>query len=491
MARVWAATDTVLNRAVAVKILHSHLRDDSAVAMRFRLEARNVARLDHHAVVTVYDTVTTEAVDAIVLEHVEGETLRERLDRDGRVSSAETARLAVELCGALDAAARVGVVHRDIKPANILLQTEVIGGEGTVKVADFGIAKTDQGDLTADDLTVGTASYVAPEQLLGLPVDGRSDQYALAVVLYECLAGHLPFTGDTAEARAEARLHRDPVPLSSAAPDVPDAMSDAIMTSLSREASHRFASSGQLGAALRDAARTNRPPQPAPRPTAPVTTGTTPPVPRRSTPRPAARNEGHPLAVGLFVAAILLVVAAVALLVIAAQTSDDQPRAQPAIDGQPATTDVGPLAIASVTPFDPQGTGPPGENDELAELTIDGDRESAWRTERYQVADFGLKTGVGLQVDLTDSQQLDRIEIDSPTDGWAAEVYVFERSAEVAAFDPDSAAAVATVSGVGGDARIPLDGVTGESVLIWVTDLGQGPEQYRFDVSEVRLLGSA
>ena len=159
MAQVWAATDTVLNRTVAVKILHAHLRDDEGVAARFRLEARHVARLDHHAVVTVYDTVTTETVDAIVLEHVEGRTLRDELDQVGHLSVAETVLLATELCGAVDAAGAVGIVHRDIKPANILLPTGRIGGQGSVKIADFGIAKTDEGDRTADDLAVGTASY--------------------------------------------------------------------------------------------------------------------------------------------------------------------------------------------------------------------------------------------------------------------------------------------------------------------------------------------
>ena len=188
MAQVWSATDTVLNRRVAVKILHPHLRSDPAFVERFRQEARSGAQLHHPSVVAVYDTVSAPEIEAIVMELVEGETLRARLDRVGALPASDVRHLGVELADALDAAHRAGLTHRDIKPANILLCPD-----GSLKLADFGIAKDGSStDLTQDGTLVGTASYLAPEQLEGAVVDGRADEFAVGVVLYEALCGRPP-----------------------------------------------------------------------------------------------------------------------------------------------------------------------------------------------------------------------------------------------------------------------------------------------------------
>jgi serine/threonine-protein kinase len=180
MAQVWRGTDEVLRRQVAVKMLHAHLAADGSFVTRFRQEAVAAARLAHPGIVAIYDTCSEEGTEAIVMELVPGRTLRERLDDPVPIDPWQAAGLAAQVAEALDAAHRAGLVHRDIKPANVLL-----AGDGRAKVADFGIAKAAEGgDLTQPGLMVGTAKYVAPEQVEGKAVDPRTDIYSLGVVLY-------------------------------------------------------------------------------------------------------------------------------------------------------------------------------------------------------------------------------------------------------------------------------------------------------------------
>ena len=179
MAQVWEASDLVLDRRVAVKILHPHLATDTSVT-RFRREAVAAARLAHPNVVSIFDTISADGVEAIVMELVDGTTLRRHLDRHERLSPDDALHIGTSVCDALAAAHASHLVHRDIKPANILLCRD-----GRVKIADFGIAKAAVGDgLTREGTLVGTAAYLAPEQVEGTPVDGRTDLYALGLVLY-------------------------------------------------------------------------------------------------------------------------------------------------------------------------------------------------------------------------------------------------------------------------------------------------------------------
>ena len=199
MAQVWEANDRLLSRRVAVKLLHRHLADDPAFVQRFRREAVAAARLVHPNIVAVYDTVSTDECEAIVMELVDGETLRSRLDENGPLSEKNVRRLGIELAGALDCAHRNGIVHRDIKPANIL-----ITDDGSVRLADFGIAKAEEDpDLTVAGTLVGTAAYLAPEQVGGGRIDQRSDLYALGVILYQRLTGSLPFEAHLMVLRAD------------------------------------------------------------------------------------------------------------------------------------------------------------------------------------------------------------------------------------------------------------------------------------------------
>ncbi len=209
MSTVYRAFDTVLERPVAIKLMHRETARDSDQLERFRREARAVAQLNHPHVVQVIDA-GEEGDDGhptpyIVLEYVEGETLKQRIRRMGRLPVTEAIAYAIEIARALGAAHDRGIVHRDIKPQNVL-----IDAEGSAKVTDFGIARTlvDEG-LTADGRVLGTTDYVSPEQALGHQVNGQSDIYSLGIVLYEMLTGEVPFRGENQVAVAMKHVREE------------------------------------------------------------------------------------------------------------------------------------------------------------------------------------------------------------------------------------------------------------------------------------------
>ena len=299
MARVWTATDEVLNRPVAVKLLLDHLLVDGSFVRRFRAEALAAARLTHPSVVAVYDTCSDDGVEAIVMELVDGTTLRARMDAEGMLSVADACRIAGRVADALSVAHRAHIVHRDIKPANILLSSS-----GRVVVTDFGIAKASEvGDLTTERQMLGTAKYLAPEQVEGTPVDGRSDLYALGVVLFEMLCGQVPFRADTEAGTALARLHQDPPHPRSLRPDIPVEVEDVVLRLLARHPDDRWPDAASLARALGAAARgrpvpsvpgTVAPPLPPAPPAAP-SPGPAPhaPAPPAHQPPPAPPPDHH------------------------------------------------------------------------------------------------------------------------------------------------------------------------------------------------------
>src|SRR4030081_3038425 len=207
MSTVYRALDETLQRQVAIKLLNRAVSPDSAQLERFRREARAVAQLSHPHVVGVIDAGEDEGRPYIVFEYVEGETLKERIRRHGRLEIAEAVAYAIEIARALGAAHARHIVHRDVKPQNVLIDEE-----GSAKVTDFGIARTlDEEGLTADGRVLGTTDYVSPEQALGQPVTGQSDLYSLGIVLYEMLTGQVPFRGDSPVAVAMKHV-REEVP---------------------------------------------------------------------------------------------------------------------------------------------------------------------------------------------------------------------------------------------------------------------------------------
>src|SRR5215469_2071086 len=216
MATVWRASDEVLGRDVAVKVLGPQFAADAGFVARFEREARHAARLSHPRLVTVFDCGIDDGTAFIVMELVAGRTLRQVLDDAGILPPARAAGIAAAVCEALEVAHAAGLVHRDIKPANIV----VSGGE--VKVLDFGIARAEgTAGLTRTQAVLGTAAYLSPEQALGRPAGPQSDLYSLGCVLFEMLTGQPPFTADSAVGLAYRHVHDDPGPPSARRPGVP------------------------------------------------------------------------------------------------------------------------------------------------------------------------------------------------------------------------------------------------------------------------------
>ena len=248
MAEVWVATDVDLDRRVAVKWLKTNLAGDPVVAERFRREAVAVARLNHPNIVGVHDVVVHEGRQAVVMQLVDGKSLRQLLDSQKRLGPELTIHIGAAIAGALDAAHRGGFVHRDVKPGNILVTSD-----GRVLLTDFGIAKGLQPgdeDLTSDNVMMGTAKYLSPEQVRGRKLDGRADLYSLALVLYECLAGRVPFLGETDADTALARLQRDPTDLGHLRPTLPIGLVNLIHKTLARNPAHRPQTGNDLRSAL-------------------------------------------------------------------------------------------------------------------------------------------------------------------------------------------------------------------------------------------------
>jgi eukaryotic-like serine/threonine-protein kinase len=252
MAKVFLGTDTVLGRTVAVKVLAPQFADDDGFVQRFRREAQAAASIGHPHIVSVFDTGSDDGVHYIVMEYVEGRTLAEFLSGGGRIMSDRAIDIGEDVCTALEAAHRQGVIHRDIKPGNIMLSPR-----GEVKVTDFGIARvTTTADTVAQTAAIlGTASYLSPEQAQGQPVDGRSDIYSLGCVLYEMVTGRPPFLGDSPVAVASKQVLEQPVPPSKLNPDVTPDLDAVILRALAKNPANRYQSAEEFGADLERAKR--------------------------------------------------------------------------------------------------------------------------------------------------------------------------------------------------------------------------------------------
>ena len=248
-ARVWLAFDTVLERPVAVKMLEAPIGGDSDHIERFRREARAVARIQHPHIVGVLDTGEHEGVPYIVLEYVEGETLKERIQRVGRLTITEAVAFTIEVARALEAAHARGIVHRDIKPQNILLDPE-----NGAKVADFGIARSGHEDaLTVGGRVLGTTDYVAPEQALGHEVTGQSDVYSLGVVLYESLTGSVPFRADNPITVATMHVRNEIPDVQDRRPEISAGLAAVVERATSKSLAHRHATAAEMISDLEEA----------------------------------------------------------------------------------------------------------------------------------------------------------------------------------------------------------------------------------------------
>ncbi len=246
-AQVFLARDLLLGRPVALKVLFSELSADSAFVERFRREAQAAANLSHPNIVPIFDWGETDSTYFIVMEYVDGEALSSIIRTQAPLTSAQAASVASDIAKALAYAHRHGVVHRDIKPGNVL-----ITADGQVKVTDFGIARALGADeqITQTGLVMGTATYFSPEQAQGLSVDGRSDVYALGVVLYEMATGRPPFVGESPVAIAYQHVRERPQPPSVFNPEIPPALEAIILQAMAKLPKERYQSAEEFRADL-------------------------------------------------------------------------------------------------------------------------------------------------------------------------------------------------------------------------------------------------
>ena len=344
MSNVYRATDLILERTVAVKILAEHLSDDERFVARFRREALAVAKLIHPNIVQVYDTGVDEGRHYIVMEYVEGRSGAQILQRQGPLDPETAAEAGIQACAGLDYAHRRGIIHRDVKPGNLMVVGGPVGGGPmTVKLTDFGIARAiEQTRITQVGSVVGTAAYLAPEQVRGEEATPATDVYALGVVLYQFLTGRLPYEGSSLAELAVRQQNERPLPPSTYNDEVPETLGGAVLRALEgdtvaplreRRRAGRRPAAGTAGRGRDAAARGGRDADPGagrrdgdppPRPDRAdrAAPGLAEPAPGARAPQPAraaARPRHRPPAKrGAFSRFARFVLAAVALVLIAA-----------------------------------------------------------------------------------------------------------------------------------------------------------------------------
>jgi eukaryotic-like serine/threonine-protein kinase len=486
MSTVYRAFDVVLERPVAIKLMHREIAADADQLERFRREARSVAQLSHPHVVTVIDAGEEPPahgdVDAaangasgtpyIVFEYVDGETLKDVIRREGSLEITQALAYAIEIARALDAAHEHHIVHRDVKPHNVL-----IGEEGAAKITDFGIART----LTEEALTMagrvlGTTDYVSPEQALGHPVTGQSDLYSLGVVLYEMLTGEIPFHGDSPVAVAMKHV-REAVPdVQLRRPEVSAATAAVVDRAVAKDLAVRYSDAEEMVADLEEALalETSRSGQ---------ATGEVTSV-LRTLPGPARRRipwrMRHPARWAASLGAVGAVVAIV--LALAAGRAHRGAGVAQDIDSRPGLEAVV-LSQTAAHDYNPFGTGP--ENRDQIENVIDSDPSTTWSTEQYYAGTLKKPGGVGLGLYLDAAPHVlgKEIEVQTPSPGFAAQVYVSDHvDLELPYGNSTPLTARGWQGPVGASSyvhnaeRIPLDldGRPYRYYLLWLTSLPPG-----------------
>jgi len=253
MSNVYKATDRILERQVAVKILAEHLSDDERFVARFRREALAVARLIHPNIVQVYDSGVDDGRHYIVMEYVAGRSGAQILQRHGPVDPDTAAEIGIQACAGLDYAHRRGIIHRDVKPGNLMITGGPVGsGDLVVKLTDFGIARAiEQTRITQVGSVVGTAAYLSPEQVRGDEATPATDVYALGVVLYQFLTGRLPYEGSSLAELAVRQQNEKPLPPNTYNSEVPQPLSAAVLRALEGDTSRRYASADEFATGLR------------------------------------------------------------------------------------------------------------------------------------------------------------------------------------------------------------------------------------------------
>ncbi|HET8536469.1 MAG TPA: protein kinase [Solirubrobacteraceae bacterium] len=476
MSTVYRAFDTVLERQVAIKLMHREMSSDSDQLERFRREARAVAQLNHPHIVGVIDAGEDNDTPYIVFEYVEGETLKDRIRRCGRLPVPEAVAYAIEVARALGAAHERQIVHRDVKPQNVLIDEE-----GTAKVTDFGSARTmTEEGLTADGRVLGTTDYVSPEQALGHAVGPQSDLYSLGIVLFEMLTGDVPFTGENQVAVAMKHVREELPDVQMRRPEVSSALASVIDRATAKDLDRRYSDDTELIRDLEDvlSIETARSGQA----TGEVTSvlRTLPGPARRRLPLRARVSPGRLIAL-----LALIGVAVAVVLVLALHNTERGTGSAPALKAPPKQHNVS-LRRNSAHDYDPFGTGGTGEHPELTKNAVDRDPSSAWTTESYDAGNLG-KPGVGLYIDAKPTVSAKSLRLQTPTPGFDVEIYAAKSGPPQKVPDPGWKL-VGSAKALKSRQSISLD-TANQSFryyLIWITKLPpNGAQQVK--ISEVAL----
>ena len=465
MSSVFRARDRLLDRHVALKILHEHHAGDDEYVERFRREARAVAQLSHPHIVTVIDRGSDGGNQFIVFEYVEGENLKQLVGRSGPLPLRRALEVTIAMADGLAFAHASGLVHRDVKPQNVLLDTD-----GEVKMTDFGIARSldvDHG-VTQTGAVVGTSNYLSPEQAGGRPVTPATDVYSLGIVLWELLTGAVPFPGDNFVAIALRHINEQPPDLREQRPDASPRLAAMVARALAKEPGRRFPSMQAFEDELRaclgelDAEQT--------------LVGMPIPAVSPLAARPARARSARPRRRRWLVAALiaLLAAAAFAAAVLGLGGSDtSSPGNEPgAAGGQP----VAHVQLRGVTAYDPYAPDH-SEHDELAAAAADGDPSSYWKTSTYRYPAGGLgKPGVGVVVDAKRPVALDSLTVSTNTPGFRASILAGDRANGPFALDSSPQL-------VGERTTFALRGRTARYYVVWITNLGA---RHVAHVNEVR-----
>ena len=451
--------------------MHREIASDSDQLERFRREARSVAQLSHPHIVGVIDAGEEDGRPYIVFEYVEGETLKDRIRRMGRLPIDEAIAYAIEIARALGAAHARGIVHRDIKPQNVLVDEE-----GSAKVTDFGIARSlDEEGLTADGRVLGTTDYVSPEQALGHDVDGQSDIYSLGVVLYEMLTGDVPFHGENQVSVAMKHVREDLPDVQVLRPDVSARLAAVLDRMTEKDLGLRHPDAASVEYDLEDAlaaeaSRTG------------TSTGEATAVLRTL---PAGTRRRLPLRLRLRVPVLLLILMiAVAGTITYLLLDQAAERTQRGTGTGTATAPPGEQIVSvkrtSASDFDPLGDSE--EHPDEAFRAVDQDPGTSWTTEHYTGNRLNKprgEPGVGLYIDAAPSVEGRSIEIQTPDPGWTMELYGARSKPSPTEWPSD----VWTKLG-GGDVskgkqsfKLDTAGKRFRYYLVWITALPPGKDQ--------------
>jgi eukaryotic-like serine/threonine-protein kinase len=468
MSSVYRANDRLLERDVALKVLHDQFTADGDYVERFRREARAVAQLSHPNIVTVIDRGEQDGRQFIVFEYVDGENLKTLIEREGPLPEREAIELALQIARALGFAHERGLVHRDVKPQNVLLN-----GDAGAKVTDFGIARSldVHGGLTQTGTVMGTSDYIAPEQARGRQVDAQSDVYSLGAVLYELLTGEVPFPGDNFVAVAMRHINEPPPSVREHRPELSPRLDAAVRRAMAKDPRERFRSMDEFCTELAACLG----------PETAMSAAETMVVPGRRPPR-RRRRAARPQREGLSVWPLILLLTGLALLavILAAIFTFTGPgeglknyvKKKTGV----AAAAARPVRLNAVAAYDP----PPGdgtEHDESVANATDGDPATYWNTEHY---DRELnKPGVGLVLDAGAPKRLTKLLVRSDTPGFSATIKSSNSSS--GGFAPVSKSQTAAFN-----TTFALNGGSARYYLVWITDLGPNSS---VEVNEVTAKG--